>query len=221
MGLFESIAGIGGMFLQNEWSKSSAQKQRHWSENMSNTAHQRQVADLKKAGLNPVLSATGTGASVPNVAQAQIPPAGNILNQAVSNAIAAKTARANVKNINAQENLNVANSSNVKLDNQLEQEFQTWLNLPQNKKMKEGMFAGMASKRGNVRGEFGIPSKALYDVFNEINRMLKNKKSSMEIQYMLREYQKTGKLPNLTEEKKERNKAVIEATKPRRGTTKY
>lgn len=48
-----------------------AAKNRNWQEMMSNSAHQREIQDLKAAGLNPVLSAMGgNGASVTSGATA-------------------------------------------------------------------------------------------------------------------------------------------------------
>lgn len=48
-----------------DFNRAEAEKNRNWQKMMSDTAHQREIADLKAAGLNPVLSAMGgNGASV-------------------------------------------------------------------------------------------------------------------------------------------------------------
>lgn len=49
-----------------------ADKQQDFQRNMANTAHQREVNDLRKAGLNPILSARHGGAAVPPGARADI-----------------------------------------------------------------------------------------------------------------------------------------------------
>lgn len=57
---------------QNTAASNAADKQINFETQMSDTAHQREVADLKAAGLNPILSAGGSGATTPSVGQAPV-----------------------------------------------------------------------------------------------------------------------------------------------------
>lgn len=81
MGLFdfaEALPIIGPVIQrQNDraFATQQADKQQEFQQYMSGSAHQREVADLKAAGLNPILSAGGNGSSTPSGAGAS-PPAG-------------------------------------------------------------------------------------------------------------------------------------------------
>lgn len=61
---------LGGM-LSNQGSASAARENRAFQAEMSNSAHQREINDLRAAGLNPMLSALGAGASTPTGATAE------------------------------------------------------------------------------------------------------------------------------------------------------
>lgn len=54
------------------FNSTEAMKNREWQEHMSNTAYQRAVEDMKKAGLNPILAFQNGGASTPGGSAATI-----------------------------------------------------------------------------------------------------------------------------------------------------
>lgn len=69
---------VGGL-VRNQAEKKEAKRNRGFQERMSSTAYQRGMADMKKAGLNPILAGKFGGASTPTGSKANI---GNVFDNA-------------------------------------------------------------------------------------------------------------------------------------------
>lgn len=71
LGVLGLIGNSQSAASQYKYQMKMQEAQQQWLEKMSNTAHQREVTDLRAAGLNPLLSMGGQGASTPSSGMGQ------------------------------------------------------------------------------------------------------------------------------------------------------
>lgn len=142
---------IAGTMISGSSSKAEARRARKQQLYLARNAHQIEVADLKAAGLNPILSAGGSGAHGSPVPQAQIPDYGAAFGRGVSSAIALKSARADASLKQVQQK-----AAGVQLG--LQERMYRWLS--ENPAVGKMVYAGMAAKLAGLPATVFAPIAA-------------------------------------------------------------
>lgn len=98
-----SAASLYGQRQANKANRGEAEKNRAFQERMSNTSYQRSMADMKKAGINPLMAVNNSGASTPGGAMATMQDeTGPAARAGMSSALDTRRALAEVRNLNEQ-----------------------------------------------------------------------------------------------------------------------
>lgn len=153
--VLSSAADLLGGSQQNKWNREAAQKQMDFQERMSSTAHQREVEDLKAAGLNPILSAN-SGASSPSGASYS---AQNIMEGVAANAKELPTMMAQIKNLNQSTNESITRQE---LNKTQKEKTELEKSVVANQSVVTGLEALKAAQETNIRKTW--PNQSAYSL---------------------------------------------------------
>lgn len=165
-GILSSL-GQGSANKQNEMNMIQDE---NWKKMMSDTAHTREVADLKNAGLNPILSMGGTGASTPSSGMAVAQNANEGLATAAKEAFAFKQAQQkqnaeveaidqSVKTASSQERKNDADAKAAKAS---EDSIRAGIpKITAESKIYEQLSTAAGNIENNFKGLLGFPAQGI------------------------------------------------------------
>lgn len=102
MGMGAAAIGLIGDYFSGRKASNERKRAEQRMLDMDNTKHQREVRDLRKAGLNPILSSTQGAASAGQVpGPAPVPQYGESIRGGISSALQMAMLKANLDNVNA------------------------------------------------------------------------------------------------------------------------
>lgn len=139
-GIIGGVASAFGAMQSGRDAAAAAERQIEWERERAKNAHQWEVEDLKKAGLNPILSAGGTGAttggiSAPLPDRSGLTNAGTALIEGINSAFSAAEKQANIGKTGA-ETENITQDTQNKITGQ---------ELIQKQIINEGLRSGLIS----------------------------------------------------------------------------
>lgn len=117
VGGIAAAGNIVGGLISAQSSRANADHQMDRQMAARKTAHQDEVADLRAAGLNPVLSAGGSGASTPTMASPEGPDLGGAVGSGVNSALAHQRQKVDLDLAKAQKQLTDFSAQKIDQEN--------------------------------------------------------------------------------------------------------